>query len=229
MNIAISQGRTPPAVEADITIVIDVIRAFTVAHYAFRQGVKQIYLVETAEQAFDIKEKHPEVLLAGEERGLAIEGFDFDNSPTFIQLKDLVGKTLVQRTTNGVRATLNCLDSKHLFVTGFSNARNTATYIKDFLIKDHKENIHLIASHPSGDDDLACAEYVRSILLDKAMPVKEVVKRIKSSHAAQKFYDKNKPEFPEEDMVYCTRVLETDFVMKVNKDSDIPLVERIYT
>ena len=63
------------------------IRAFTVAHYAFLQGASSIYLAETVEQAFQISEKQQELLLAGEVGGLPIQGFDLDNSPYDIKGK----------------------------------------------------------------------------------------------------------------------------------------------
>ena len=89
MQVNIYQGRAISPQVAEITIVIDVIRAFTVAHYAFLQGASSIYLAETVEQAFQISEKQQELLLAGEVGGLPIEGFDLDNSPYDIKGKNL--------------------------------------------------------------------------------------------------------------------------------------------
>ena len=226
MQVNIYQGRATSPQVAEITIVIDVIRAFTVAHYAFLQGASSIYLAETVEQAFQISEKQQELLLAGEVGGLPIEGFDLDNSPYDIKGKNLKKRTLIQVTTNGVRATLNNLSSEQVFVTGFANAKQTALFIKANIAETSKVNI--IASHPTGDDDLACAEYISSILKGSdAITKEEVIKRILHSSAAQKFFDKNKPNFKPEDILLCTKELNSGFVMKVNKLSKIPKIERV--
>ncbi|WP_156292053.1 2-phosphosulfolactate phosphatase [Oceanobacillus salinisoli] len=228
MQARIYQGRESPPVKADITVVIDVIRAFTVSHYAFMKGIRRIFLVESVKQAFQVKKQHPEYLLAGEVDALKIEGFDLDNSPYYIQQKDLEGKVLVQKTTNGVRATLNNLSSEHVFVTGFTNARKTAEFIRERIFRCNGATINIIASHPCGDDDLACAKYVKSILEDSAsISEEEVISRIQQSHVAEKFFDKDKKDFKREDIYCCTQELNTDFVMKVNKTGRIPVIERV--
>lgn len=226
MKINIYQGSASPLNKADITIVIDVIRAFTVAHYAFIQGVNYILLADTVEQAFQIKKENLEYLLAGEIDGLAIEAFDLDNSPYHVQQKNIAGKTLVQKTTNGVRAALNCLSSEHGFVTGFTNARKTAVYVRERL--KGQDTVNIIASHPDGDDDLACAEYIKSIIEGSDfISNQEVVDRIKNAHVAAKFFDIEQPEFIYEDILLCIREMDTDFVMKLNKSSKIPMIERV--
>ncbi|GGB31510.1 2-phosphosulfolactate phosphatase [Virgibacillus dakarensis] len=229
MQIIIYQGNAAPPKAADITIVIDVIRAFTVAHYAFLQGVHCIFLADSIEQALQIKKENPDFLLAGEVDGLAIEGFDLDNSPSHIKQLNLTGKTLVQKTTNGVRAALNCLASKHVFVTGFSNAKQTAAFIREKMAAVNGKMIHIIASHPSGDDDLACAEYIKSMLEGSSnlISAQEVKERIKHSHVAEKFFDEENPVFLREDINNCLKEINTDFVMKMNTTSEIPKIERV--
>jgi len=57
-----------------------------------------------------LKASDPALLLAGEIKGLGIPGFDLDNSPYRVAQAKLEGRRLVQKTTNGVKATLAALD-----------------------------------------------------------------------------------------------------------------------
>ncbi|MGB0113132.1 MAG: 2-phosphosulfolactate phosphatase [Ilumatobacteraceae bacterium] len=71
-------------------VVIDVIRAFTTAAYAFGAGATEIYLVDSVEDALAFKAAHPGSLAMGENRGLRPEGFDFPNSPGMVRAADLI-------------------------------------------------------------------------------------------------------------------------------------------
>ncbi len=62
-------------------VVIDVIRAFTNAAFAFSKGAKEIYPVSTVEEALLFKVQNSEALACGEVGGMPPEGFDFGNSP----------------------------------------------------------------------------------------------------------------------------------------------------
>lgn len=227
MQIKIFQGHSHELGRSHFNVVIDVIRAFTVAHYAFVCGAREILLADSTAKAFSLRNRYPEYILAGEEKGVAIEGFDLDNSPQSLGGLDLNGKTLVQKTTNGVRAALNSLDAGQVLVTGFSNARTTAEYLLKSC-SSLETAISLIASHPDGDDDLACAEYIKGILEKTGFPSADAVsKRIQQSRAAEKFYDKTQPEFQEEDIDICAKELPSDFVMAINKDRRIPTIEKV--
>ncbi|NHM33861.1 2-phosphosulfolactate phosphatase [Neobacillus terrae] len=226
MKINIFQGHKHDLPYADVNVVIDVIRAFTVSHYAFLGGVKEILLVPSVPEAIQLKKEHPDYLLAGEVKGLPIPEFDLDNSPKRMACENADGKTIVQKTTNGVEATLNALQADFIFVTGFSNAKNTAEYIRRSLNRDSVVNI--IASHPSGDDDLACAEYIQSLLLrDGAVTFTDTVNRIENCDAAQKFYDESQPEFDCEDISFCKKELDSSFVMAVDCLNGLPRIVRV--
>lgn len=225
MNIEIIQGHEIGSGHADVHVVIDVIRAFAVAHAAFMNGVRGIVLAETVEEAVRIKTNHPDYILAGEVRGLPIEGFELDNSPTRMLNFGIGGKHLIQKTTNGVTATLRAMNAEHVLVTGFTNARTTAEYIQNTLLKHHPSmKIGLIASHPTGDDDLACAEYIAGILEHNFVSAERIIERIRGSEAAQKFFDPSQPSFPEEDIAFCTREMKSDFVMRVTRNEEYAVV-----
>ncbi|WP_409272098.1 2-phosphosulfolactate phosphatase [Neobacillus sp. SCS-31] len=226
MKATIYQGHCPRLPRSDVNIVIDVVRAFTVAHFAFLRGAREIILAGTEGDAFLLKEKNPGYLLAGEVQGLPIPGFDFDNSPARMAGADVRGRTLVQKTTNGVRAALNALDADAVFVTGFSNARTTAEYVLKRWPPGSIVNI--IASHPDGDDDLACAEFIKGVLQgDECISVEAVAERIRCSGPARKFFDSSRPEFQAEDIAFCTREMPGRFVMHVDCTGELPTIVRV--
>ncbi|PLT30547.1 2-phosphosulfolactate phosphatase [Peribacillus deserti] len=229
MGIHIFQGHEPALKSSYINVVIDVIRAFTVTQYAFMKGAEGILLAGSVEEAFKLKQKNPDYLLAGEVGGLPISGFDFDNSPANVFKADLRNRYLIQKTTNGVTATLNSLDAEYVFVTGFSNARTTAEFIKNKLIGPAPDQlINIIASHPDGDDDLACAEYISGLLHGpRSCTGKEAADRIVNSAAAQKFFDEAKPQFNPEDIDLCIKERSSGFIMKVSYKDRIPMIERV--
>ncbi|MEM1504493.1 2-phosphosulfolactate phosphatase [Domibacillus sp. 8LH] len=226
MAVRIYQGHSHQLSCADVNVVIDVIRAFTFAHYAFIKGAEEILLAETINSALQTKEKNPTYMLAGEEKGLYIPGFDLDNSPASLLEANVEGKILVQKTTNGVRAALHALNASHVFVTGFSNAKTTAQYIRQLVGKN--ADINIIASHPIGDEDLACAEYMKAIIEgEEGCSAFETVSRIREAEPAQKFFDDNRPEFKSADIALCVKELDTGFVMEVNQKNNLPRIVRV--
>ncbi|MFV0307372.1 MAG: 2-phosphosulfolactate phosphatase, partial [Desertimonas sp.] len=84
-------------------VVIDTIRAFTTAAYAFGAGARRIVLVDSVDDALRFKADHPGTLAMGEDHGLRPEGFDLPNSPAMAAAADLDGRTIVQRTSAGTR------------------------------------------------------------------------------------------------------------------------------
>ena len=90
--------------EADgVVVVIDVLRAFTTAAFAFDRGADEILLVSTVEEAFKLRDRNSDCLLIGEVDGLPIKGFDLPNSPTAVAKVDLSSPRLIQRTTAGTQ------------------------------------------------------------------------------------------------------------------------------
>jgi 2-phosphosulfolactate phosphatase len=211
---------------SDINIVIDVIRAFTVSHHAFLNGVKEIILTNNEEEALFLKRKNNEFILSGEVNGIKINSFEFGNSPYDLSSVNLNEKTLIQKTTNGVKVAISSLDTDNLFVTGYSNAFTTASYVKELLNTINKDTIviNIIASHPTGDDDFACAHYLKNIILDNVNELKDleesIVYRIVNSDAAKKFYDIKNKDFSILDILLCSVQVKSNFVMQVKNDKN---------
>ncbi len=218
MNIHIVQGPRPPLQSPDIIIVVDVIRAFTSAHVAFTQGVRQIYLVDSISTGLALKSRHPEFILAGESNGLPIPGFDLSNSPFQFSRCNFRDKTLILKTTHGTEAALHAFRNLPVFVVGFINAKKTADWIRTMDTLTPLSNITIIASHPTSDEDLACAEYIRGYLTDhQPLTAEEVTGRIHMSACAKKFHDPSQAEFDARDLDMCARESPSPFVLRVVK------------
>lgn len=220
LNIIISQGHQPPANPRGATIVIDVIRAFTTTYHAFANGVAHIWPVATSAEAFALQAQQPAALLAGEIQALPIEGFDFGNSPLELSQAQVAGKPLILRTTNGVIATLNAQPCQHLFVTGLPTAAATVNAVKALDV----EQVVLVASHPTGDEDVACAEYMRGLLGGEGISASEASERTLNAKAAQKFYDGSNPRLRADDIHLAAQCDVGDFVMLVKQSPQGPYI-----
>ena len=130
MNIRINKLQTPDSVLDECVIVIDVLRAFTTAAFAFSVGAAKIIPVSTADEAFSIKSRISNSPLMGEVGGLPIPGFDFGNSPTEIKKLDLTGKIIIQRTSAGTQGVVRSIRSKKILVSNFVVAEATLQRIQ---------------------------------------------------------------------------------------------------
>lgn len=196
MEIKIAQGHNPPHNIHGITVVIDVIRAFTTSHEAFLGGASHIYPVSTAADAFRLREDYPRGLLVGEVEALPIDGFDYGNSPWEIRHADVRDRYLIMRTTNGVAATLRARDSRQVLVAALVNARATARYI----LARKPPVVVLVASHPTGDEDVACCEYLRGLLGGEGITLEQARRRTLNAFAARKFLDGHHPRLRPQDI-----------------------------
>jgi 2-phosphosulfolactate phosphatase len=187
-DIAIVQGRTPDLPDADVYVVIDVLRAFTTTHVALRRGASDILLARDVEEARQLARTHPDRLLAGERDARPPSDFDTGNSPFEMGRLDLEGRGLVLTTTNGVRATTHAFGAGDVVVTGWSNVLGTMSWLARSIQSDELERLVLVASHPVSDEDLACAEFVESRLLGRTTPtVGTLLDRMRRARSAQKF------------------------------------------
>src|SRR5262245_65749319 len=86
-------------------VVIDVIRAFTTAAFAFDAGARDIALTGEVDEALALRARFPGALAMGEVGGLMIPGFDFGNSPADLAALDPRGRPMIQAHTAGTQGT----------------------------------------------------------------------------------------------------------------------------
>ena len=201
-----------------VVIVIDVLRAFSTAAYAFSQGAKEILLVSTVEEALSLKSQTPNSKAMGEVGGLPPEGFDFGNSPTFLSKEDLSGITLVQRTGAGTQGAVRSRNAEIMLASSFVVADATVRFVQKFKAP---EVTFVITgkTFSGGDEDLACAEYLEELLKDNQPDPKPFIKRVLDSRDALQHLDPNEIAFPRSDLDYCTQISKFDFAMPIVKEN----------
>jgi 2-phosphosulfolactate phosphatase len=208
-------------------VVIDVLRAFTTAAYAFAGGVKDIVLVDSVEEAFALRDRFPDRLLMGEVNGRSVAGFDLGNSPAEVSSRALNGCRIIHRSTAGTRAAVLCAGVDLLLAGSLVCATATARYVA----AAKPDQVSFVATGRSegkgGDDDLACAEYMATMLAgnppDRALAVSKVLE----SKAAKKFNDPAKPDFPPADLDLALVVDRFDFAMRARMDDGLLVLQKV--
>ena len=202
-----------------MVVVIDVIRAFTNAAFAFAGGAKEIYPVSTVEEALQFKSETPNSLACGEVGGLPPEGFDFGNSPTQTNILDLNGKIIIQRTGAGTQGIVRSVKAETMLAASLVVANATVNYIR----KLEPDSVAFIVTGQtggdSGDEDLACAEYLEALLRGQQPDPAHYIDRVYKSRDASLHLDPSLPQFPSSDLEFCAEIDAFDFVMLVIKEN----------
>ena len=201
-----------------LVVVIDVIRAFTNAAYAFSRGAREIFPVSTVEEAMQLRANHPNALACGEVGGIPPEGFDFGNSPTQTSTLDLEGCIVIQRTSAGTQGIVRSVKADILLAASLVVAGATVAYIGNlvpetvtFVVTGQREG-------DSGDEDLACAEYLEALLRGYYPDPAPYIDRVYKSRDALFHLDPDFPAFPKSDLDHCTKINAFDFAMPVTKE-----------
>lgn len=210
-------------------VVIDVLRAFTTAAFAFAAGAQEIFLVSTTQEAFALRERVPGSLVMGEIQGLPVPGFDFSNSPAEIDGKNLTGRRLIQRTSSGTQGVVLSERANILLTSSFVCAGATARYLKML----DPQQVTLVNSGyrpPGGKDgwpvglgteDEACADYIEALLRGETPDVTPFLHRVRDSYSGRIFADPQRPKQLAIDLEYCAQVDRFDFAMRVYRQEGL--------
>lgn len=146
-------------------VVIDVLRAYTTAAWAFHLGVDRIILSDDVEEALKLKASIPGALALKDSR--PVEGFELSNSPVELQSAgDLRARTLVQRTTHGTAGAVATKAAEQLYCAAFVNAGATAAALR----AAGATRVYYVVTGADGtaEEDRACAEYIAALVEDPA-------------------------------------------------------------
>lgn len=194
-------------------------RAFSFECYAVQNKAQRIIPVASKELAYELKQKNPGYLLAGERRGIKLPGFDYGNSPTEIENLDLTGRTIVHTTSAGTQGLENAHKAAEVMTGSLVNAKAIAAYIK---LKNYDE-VSLVCMgnegiRPAAEDEL-CAGYIKSLLLNQEVDISGEIENLKFKGGERFFDPAQRAVFPQRDFYLCTALNSFDFVLKFEYDS----------
>ena len=139
-------------------VVVDVLRASSTIVAALAAGAEAIYPVVSTEDAIKLATSlgREDALLAGERKGLKVEGFDLGNSPREFTPETVGGKRVIMSTTNGTRALMAAAasDAERVMVASFLNLSAVAAACAD------AERLAVVCAGREGHfsiDDALCA------------------------------------------------------------------------
>jgi len=150
-----------------LVAIVDVLRASTTVATALGNGARTVMPVEGADEVISrSKEFHrSQIILAGEQKMLPINGFDLGNSPQSFTAEVVEGKTILFTTTNGTRALLGVQGARDIVIASYVNFTAVLALMK--VAASSNTDIAIICAGEEGSftlEDAACAgRYVRAI------------------------------------------------------------------
>jgi 2-phosphosulfolactate phosphatase len=116
---------------ASACAVIDVIRATSTIVTALAHDASGVQPVASVPDAFVLKARNPEALLAGERGGQALPGFDLGNSPEDFTTERVQGRSIILTTTNGTQALAACRGARAVVTASLLNLEAVAARLRE--------------------------------------------------------------------------------------------------
>ncbi|MFJ3875930.1 2-phosphosulfolactate phosphatase [Streptomyces sp. NPDC090077] len=190
-------------------VVVDVMRAFTVAAWAFARGAEKIVLAESLDQVLDLKSRHPDWVALKD--GPPAAGFDAVNSPGLLRSADLGGRTVVQKTTAGTVGALAVKDASLVLCAGFVVAEATARLLRERGCG----SVTFVVTGEDGraEEDLACAQYIARRAAGAGTDAAGFLRRAAGSRAAAELTEGVRQGSHPDDVALCLELDRFPFAM----------------
>ncbi|GHI84970.1 2-phosphosulfolactate phosphatase [Streptomyces xanthophaeus] len=200
-----------------VAVVVDVMRAFTVAAWAFGQGAEKIVLAGSLDEALALKARHPDWVALKD--GPAAPGFDTVNSPGLLRSMDLGGRTVVQKTTAGTVGALAVKDAPLVLCAGFVVAEATARLLRT----RRSGSITFVVTGEGGqaDEDLACAQYIARRVTEADTDPAEFLRRAAESRAASELAQGVRQGVHPDDVALCLEIDRFPFAMVATSEGPL--------
>ncbi len=205
-------GETP-----SVAVVVDVMRAFTVAAWAFARGANKIVLAESLDEALALKARHPEWLTLKD--GPPAPGFDAVNSPGLLRCIDLGGRTVVQKTTAGTVGALAVKEASLVLCASFVVAEATARLLR--MRQCHSATFVVTGGDGHAEEDLACAQYIARRATEGGTDASEFLRRAGESRAADELAEGVRQGVHPDDVALCLELDRFPFAMVATWDDSL--------
>ncbi|MFI0959952.1 2-phosphosulfolactate phosphatase [Streptomyces sp. NPDC021080] len=192
-----------------VAVVVDVMRAFTVAAWAFAQGAEKIVLAESPDEVLALKARHPDWVALKD--GPPAPGFDTVNSPGLLRSLDLGGRTVVQKTTAGTVGALAVKDASLVLCAAFVVAEATARLLR----ARGCDSVTFVVTGEDGraDEDLACAQYIARRAGEAGTDAAGFLRRAAGSRAAAELATGVRQGVHPDDVALCLELDRFPFAM----------------
>ncbi|MFF1376762.1 2-phosphosulfolactate phosphatase [Streptomyces sp. NPDC058308] len=213
----------PALAEApSVAVVVDVMRAFTVAAWAFARGAEKIVLAGSLDEALALKARHPDWVTLKD--GPPAPGFDAVNSPGLLRSADLGGRTVVQKTTAGTVGALAVRDASLVLCAGFVVAEATARLLRARGCED----VTFVVTGEDGraDEDLACAQYIARRAAGAPTDAADFLHRAAGSRAATELATGVRQGAHPDDVALCLELDRFPFAMVATPEDSLMILRR---
>ena len=202
-------------------VVVDVLRAFTTAAYAFAAGAERIWLVGSVEEALAVKAARPGTLAMGSDKGIRVPGFDLSNSPVEVARADLAGRDIVQRTSAGTRGVVGATAATRRWCASLVCASATAAAVNASGLgaPSYVVSGWFDVEHP-GEDDAQTARLIERVRRRQPLAADRTVAAIFGSSQAAVTFALGPGNADPRDVELATRIDAFDFAMEAEWSPD---------
>lgn len=199
-------------------VIIDVFRAFTTEAVAFQRGAAKIILVQTPDDALQLRKNGIADICVGEVQGIRPEGFDYNNSPFEMSRAPLEGKVIAHSTMAGTVGVNMAANADEIFVGSLAIARATV----EAIVQRNPRLVTIVAMGDGGkvrtDEDEQCALYMRNLLQGRAPDPNAVRSLVMACDQAAKYDDPALPHFRPEDRDIALAIDSIPFAIEVTRE-----------